>query len=181
MDDIENDNSQRVLEFIQKNPGSHLRQIKRELSMSIGTIQYHLKYLEKQGRITSEKQNMYRYYFPVGMFKQNEKNILKVFKQETAREIIMIIIEKKNPTQKELVDALKLSAPSISWNIDRLIEYDLVDEIRDGKFKRYILKENPQNIVSLMKNYHVGIWNTWSDRLAEMFLSMSKEEKDESS
>ena len=173
MNENENANSQKVLEFIQEKPGSHLRQIKRELGMSIGTIQYHLNNLEKQGKITSEKQRLYRYYFPVGMFKENEKNILKVLQQETAREIIMIIIEKKNPTQKEIIEILKLSAPTISWNLEKLTEFRLIDEVRDGKFKRYTMREDPKNIISLMKNYHVGIWSTWSNRLAEMFLSMS--------
>ncbi|TBR09323.1 MAG: winged helix-turn-helix transcriptional regulator, partial [Candidatus Nitrosotenuis sp.] len=46
MDD-KSDNAERMLQFIQQNPGSHLRQIKRELNLSMGTIQYHLNTLEK--------------------------------------------------------------------------------------------------------------------------------------
>ena len=175
VNDYDNANSQKVMQFIIENPGSHLRQIKRKLNMSIGTIQYHLNNLEKQGRIVSEKQSMYRYYFPVGMFEQNEKNILKVLKHETAREIIMAIIEKRNPTQTEIVNLLKLSPPSISWNLERLIDYEIIQETRDGKFKRYTMAEDPKNIVALMKNYHAGIWSTWSDRLADMFLTMSED------
>lgn len=87
----------------------------------------------------------------------------------------MVIIEKRNPTQTEIVNLLKLSPPSISWNLERLMDYGIIQETRDGKFKRYTMAEDPKNIVALMKNYHAGIWSTWSDRLADMFLTMSED------
>ena len=177
MNDLKNSNTVRVLQFIQENPGSHLRQIKRELKLSMGTIQYHLYLLEKDGKITSEKQNMFRHYFPVGLFQQNEKNILKIFKKETAREIVMLIIERTNPTQTDLIKRLEISAASVSLNLAKLIELGLINEIRDGKFKRYVLLEEPKIIVRLMKNYQVGIWNRWSNTLSEMFISLAREDE----
>ena len=80
-----NNNTTRVLDHIQNNPGCHLRQIKRDLVLGMGTIQYHLNLLEKQGKITSERHNLHKYYFPIGIFSQNEKDILKIMNQETAR------------------------------------------------------------------------------------------------
>ena len=177
MNDSQNSNTQRVLQFIQQNPGCHLREIKRELDMSMGTIQYHLNLLEKEGKVIFEKQYLYKNYYPVGLFKQNEKNILRVLKLETARDIIMYIIEKSNPTQTEIVEKLGLSAASISWNLARLTESEIIGEIKDGRFKRYVMLENPKDIARLMKNYHPTMWTNWSNRLAETFLSFSKEEK----
>lgn len=175
MNDESNSNSIRVLQYIQNNPGCHLRQIKRELIMSIGTIQYHLNLLEKQGKISSERKNLHKHYFPIGLFEQNEKDILKILNQETAREILLIILEKK-PTQTDIVNIIQISPASISWHIKRLIDLGLVLEQKDGKFKRYTLGVDTKNIISLMKNYHPNIWSIWSNRLAEMFLSLSKEE-----
>jgi ABC-type proline/glycine betaine transport system permease subunit len=40
-------NANRVIRFIQDNPGCHLRQIKKELKLSLGMVQYHLDRLEK--------------------------------------------------------------------------------------------------------------------------------------
>ena len=65
-----------ILNFIQHNPGSHLRKIKKELNISIGTVQYQLSRLEKGGIITSSKRGFYRYYFPVAI-KGFDKNILE--------------------------------------------------------------------------------------------------------
>jgi predicted transcriptional regulator len=172
-----NSNTTKVLQYIQENPGSHLRQIKRELGMSMGTIQYHLNLLDKQGKVTTERQNLHKYYFPIGLFEQNERDILKILNQETAREIIMIILEKK-PTQTDIADIIKISSASVNWHIKRLVDLGLVLEQKDGKFKRYTLGVNSKNIVSLMKNYHPNIWNKWSNRVAEMFLTLSKEDNE---
>jgi DNA-binding MarR family transcriptional regulator len=43
----------KVLVYIQQNPGCHLRRIKNEIGMSMGSVQYQLFRLEKRGRITS--------------------------------------------------------------------------------------------------------------------------------
>ena len=179
MNDEANSNTIRVLQYIQENPGCHLRKIKRELTMSMGTIQYHLNLLEKQGKVSSERQNLHKYYFPIGLFEQNERDILKILNQETAREILMMIFEKRNPTQTDIANIIKISSASVNWHIKRLIELDLILELKDGKFKRYTIEKDPKQIVSLMKNYHPNIWNRWSNRLAEMFLSLSKEDNEQ--
>lgn len=175
VNDESNSNTSKVLQHIEENPGCHLRQIKRDLVLSMGTTQYHLNLLEKQGKISSERHNLHRYYFPIGLFEQKERHILRILNQETAREILMIILEKKNPTQTDIANWVEISSASVNWHIKRLTELGLILEIRDGKFKRYTLGVDPKHVVALMKNYHPNIWNKWSNRLAEMFLSLSKE------
>lgn len=177
MNDDPTGNSARILEYIQDNPGCHLRQIKRELNLAMGTVQYHLNSLEKQGKISSEKQNLHKYHFPIGLFEKNEKTILQILNQENAREILLVILEKRNPTQTDIANLIKLSSPSVNWHIKRLLELGLILENKDGKFKRYSFGVDTKYIVSLMKSYHPNIWNRWSSRLAEMFLSISREEE----
>jgi predicted transcriptional regulator len=62
----ESDLRDRILRFIRDNPGSHLRKIKDELDLAMGTVQYHLDRLEKAGRITSQRQGLHKCYFVVG-------------------------------------------------------------------------------------------------------------------
>ena len=89
----------------------------------------------------------------------------------------MSILEKKNPTQTDIANLMQLSSPSINWHIKRLLGLGLIVENKDGKFKRYSFGIDTKYIISLMKSYHPNIWNRWSNRLAEMFLSMSQEEE----
>ncbi|HXX06329.1 MAG TPA: winged helix-turn-helix transcriptional regulator [Candidatus Bathyarchaeia archaeon] len=168
-----NENTEKVLRHIQANPGSHLRMIQKELNMSMGTTQYHLELLEKMGKITSEKDSFQRFYFPVGSFGNVERNILKILNQENARDILLLIIEKKNPTQTDIVNGIKISAGTANWHISKLLELNIIREEREGKFKRYSFNGNPGILVNMMKNYHTSIWNTWSARMAELFISAS--------
>jgi predicted transcriptional regulator len=62
----------------------------------MGNLHYQLEKLEKMGKITSTRRGLYKYYFPAGLFKEGEKEILEVLTHETARKILMYIIERSN-------------------------------------------------------------------------------------
>lgn len=162
----------RILLFIQENPSCHLRKIKKELGLAMGTVQYHLDRLEKGGRITSQRHGLHKYYFVVG-FEENEKILLEVLSNETAREILMFIVEKKSPSQIEIGEYVGISPASVNWHIKRLEDSKIVDGIREGKFRRYRLHGDSRQMAAMLKNFYPGIWDRWSNRLAEMFLSMS--------
>jgi predicted transcriptional regulator len=176
MGDMLNENTQKVLQFIQENPGCHMRWIKKDLNMSMGSVRYHLNVLEQAGRIVSEKENLKKFYFPIGSFQTFERNLLKILNQDTAREIILFIIERRNPTQTDIVNSVKISHATANWHLTRLVILGIIYEEKDGKFKKYLLNGSHDNIVNLLKNFHSSIWDKWSNRLAELFLSSSSSE-----
>jgi predicted transcriptional regulator len=140
----------------------------------MGNVQYQLEKLEKMGKITSTRRGLYKYYFPEGLFKESEKEILEVLTHETARKILMFIIEQKSPTQLDIVSSVKISARSASWHVGRLIDLDIIREFKDRKYKRYQLHESdPKYIITLLKNYYPDICDKWSIRVVELFLSLS--------
>lgn len=172
-------NANRVLRYVLEHPGCYLRQIRRALVISMGTTQYHLRLLEKSRKLTSHRRGLFKHYFASGVFQDNEKNLLEVLSHDTARNILILIIELKNPTQSDIADAIGVSSPSVSWHVRRMVESRIITEVREGKYKRYQLRGDPQPFVSLMKTYYPSLWDAWSDRLAEIFLSLSRDEKKE--
>jgi len=88
VDDVKG-TSEKLLLFIQGNPGCHLRRIRTTMGVSMGTVQYQLDKLEKMGKVTSSRRGLYKYYFPAGLFKENEKEILEVLTHETARKMLL--------------------------------------------------------------------------------------------
>ena len=175
LDEHEN-NLKRVLDYIDSHPGCHLRQIKNELKIAMGTVQYHLNNLERSGKIISERQNWFKCYFISGLFKESERNILKVLNQETSRRILLFILERKKPTQSEIVGELHMAAPSIHWHVKRLVESQVILESKEGKYTRYQVAGNSSQIIKILKQYHPSLWNKWSDNIAEMFLSFGTNE-----
>ena len=101
-------------------PGVICREIRSEFggSQSV-TVRYHLGRLEKAGKVASNRHGFYRYYFPAGLFQDNEKNLLEVLSHETARDIVMFVIEQKSPTQSEIAEEFGGVA-----GIDRLAHHE---------------------------------------------------------
>jgi DNA-binding MarR family transcriptional regulator len=86
----------------------------------------------------------------------------------------MFILEQNNPTQTDIVNNVKISASSISWHVGRLIALKIIREVRDGRYKRYQLHDDgAKYILILLRNYYPSIWDKWSMRIVEMFLSLS--------
>ncbi len=173
------ENAYRIIYHIKENPGCYLRQIKNDLHLSMGSIQYHLQKLEKDGKVISQRSGLHKHYFPNGVFKNHEKEIMTFLTQETSREIIMYITERGDPTQTDIAKKIKISSSSINWHLKRLLNSNLIDEIKDGKYKRYVLNSEISSLYigKLLKNYYPNIWDIWSNRLAEMFLSLSSIEE----
>jgi predicted transcriptional regulator len=169
-------NYDKILRYIHNNPGSHFRKIKNELGLSVGTIQYQLNKLEKDGKIHSIQNNFYKFYFPVGLFQEHEREILQVLNHTSLRKILLFIIEKKNPTKNEIVSYLNISYSSINWHLERLIAYKMIIEKKDGKSTRYSINnkyDNVHKIIKLLQNHYRSIWDSWANRLAEMFILLS--------
>ena len=175
-----NENTFRIINHIKENPGCYLRQIKKNLRLSMGSIQYHLTKLEYDGIIISQMSGIHKHYFPIDVFKEHEKTIMTFLTQENTREIMMFIAEKRNPTQKDIANKLEISPPSVYWHLKRLLNANIIKEIKDGKYKRYILtpETGSLDIAKLLKNYYPSVWDRWSNRLAETFLLLSSVEEE---
>jgi predicted transcriptional regulator len=142
----------------------------------MGSAQYHLSQLEKMGRICSVRRGLYKFYFPAGVFHSKEKSVLEVLSHETTRDLLMFIIEQRDPTHTDIIKYLEISSSSVNWHTTRLIELQIIYEIKDGRYKRYrISGEYRYFIVSFLKNYYGNIWESWSSKLAEMFLSLGED------
>lgn len=164
-------NSDLILEYISKNPGCHLRKIRENLKISMGSLQYHLFRLEKRDKIGSLKHGIYKSYFPAGVFQEQEMNVMRILNQSTTREILFFIIDQKNPTQTQITQKLKIRSPSIHWHLRRLLNLNIIHEVRDGRFKRYSIDTNSighTQIMILIKKYYNTIWQDWSEGLADM-------------
>lgn len=85
----------------------------------------------------SQKNGIYKHYFPIDVFKEHEKIIMGFLTQETPKEIIMLIAENGSPTQTDIANWLDVSPSSINWHLKRLSNANIIKEIKDGKYKRY--------------------------------------------
>jgi predicted transcriptional regulator len=163
-----------ILGFIKTHPGSHLREIKRELNLAMGVVQYHLYTLEKEQKIISRRRGLYKRFYPILLFGDEQLEILDVLSQETERDILLYLLQKPDATQKEVSEYAEISPASVNWHMRRLVEARLVDSEHDGSHVRYVVRGNRGEILTLLKSYHPMIWERWADRLADVLLDISE-------
>ncbi len=57
----------------------------------------------------------------------------------------------------------------------------MITEKKDGKFIRYSINNSEYSkipeIIRLLQNYYKGVWDRWANRLAEIFLLLSDEDR----
>lgn len=157
-----------ILQFIQSHPGTHLRNIKRELNLAMGVLQYHLYRLEREEKIIGHRRGLYKRFYPERGFEAEEQEILSVLLQETERDLLLYLLRTPDATQKELSEYARISPSSTSWHMKRLVRTGIVQTRRQGSFSCYMVKGDPALILRLLRKYHPRIWDTWAERLADI-------------
>lgn len=167
----------KILAFISSRPGVHLREVCRSLGLAMGDVQYHVNRLEKEGRIVSVRRGFYRFFYPASLFAQKQRDVLSILSLDTPRELLLAIIGTPESSQEELSRAVGISQPTVSWHLKRLVELRVVEKRGEGKPYRYRLAgSTPGEVATFLKSYHPTAWEKWSSRLADIFISYSKEE-----
>ena len=169
---------ERIFAYISQHPGIHLRQICRELGLAMGDVQYHVHRLEKGGRVSSTRRGLYRFFYPTGLFGEKQRDILSVLTLDTPRELLLHMLVEPGSDQDALVKAVSVSQPTVSWHLKRLIDLGIVRREQAGRTSGYRVAEgSAQEIALYMMNYHPTVWERWSSRLADIFITYSGAEQ----
>jgi len=92
---LKNEKRHNIYNFILRNPGLHLRELSRNLKIPIATLNYHLRYLEKQGLIEKKSTGRFSRYYTVNQISKIDKKILGVLRRKLPRDIILYVFSWK--------------------------------------------------------------------------------------
>jgi DNA-binding MarR family transcriptional regulator len=160
-----------IYEYIRGHPGSHVRQMARELRLGTGDLHYHLFWLEKHGFVKTKKSGFYRYVFPTKVFREEQEVLLGVLTQETPREILLCLLLDAAMTQGDLAKSLGHSQPTISWHMDRLLQLGIISKRRTSRGIFYEIEADRDDVLSFIKFYHPEVWKGWAGRLGDLVVS----------
>ena len=161
---------QDILEFIINNPSSHLRKIKKSLDYSMGTIQYYLDMLEKEGKIKSVKTRFYKNYFHIN---ESDEAIFSVLNLESPRNIIIYLIQNEPSTHQDIAKGIGLSSSTVSWHMKRLIELKIVKLEYSGKFTVYSLNDR-HTVLKILSRCHTTTWSAMINNMADVFSALNE-------
>lgn len=138
---------QRIYDIVTDDPGVSISAIADRAEVGWGTAVYHLGVLEDNDLVVSMRDGRYkRYYRNGGRFK-GKKEALAAIHNETTRDVVEAVIANPGITQTGLCDELGISAPLAHWHLDRLKEADVVEQERDGRYKRHYVADRAETIL----------------------------------
>ena len=115
-----------IYNYIQNNPGAHLRGISSALSISIGSAQYHLERMVNGELLEAEKDSKYKRFYIARRFSEIEKRIIALLNRPTTRRIIKKIQQRGEVQHQELASLLGVTSQAITWQVKLLKDQDII-------------------------------------------------------
>jgi len=151
-----------IFNFISKYPGVHLREISRKLDIPKTTLNYHLKYLEKENFLLGKSENRYTRYYATKKVGNNDKEILGLMRQDLPHQIILFLFLYPEYSRKDISEDLEKPTTTISFHLKKLLALGIIEKRRVGHSYAYRIKNQKEM-------YHVLI--TYENSLSEDILS----------
>lgn len=118
-----------IFNFISTNPGASFETIKKFFDMNKSTLNYHLKYLERNKQISSKLEGKCRCYY----CELKKKHFIHPYLREkqptltkTQQQLITIIQNNPGVSNKDLIAKIKINRKNLSYNIKKLREQKLI-------------------------------------------------------
>lgn len=134
-DVLNHEKRQEILAFVRDNPGVHLRRIGHLLSISYGTLTYHLYRLEREGYITFAQEGLFkRYYSTAGRMKEMAKEKpMPTALRDLERQIYETILAHPGSAQSHLAQKLGLSRQALHYHIKKLEKSGFISKVPQGR------------------------------------------------
>jgi predicted transcriptional regulator len=141
--DSNNENRQKILDFIEQNPGSTVNAIETDLGIKRGTVRYHVTNLKDAGKILMFRIGNHLSLFrnESALWNKNHKGIEFHLPGTTCKKVCRTIYDNPGITNMELCKKLGLSKGSVSFHIKTLEDIDCLEVEANGRFKNYFLRE----------------------------------------
>ena len=168
---LELDTRRRIYERVHSMPGIHFRALQRELNIALGTLEYNLYRLEKEGLlVTREGGNRKAYFVKEGMDRR-DRDVLAHLRQRAPRQVLTLIVDRPGITFTELREGLFLHASRLSTVMQRLREAGITEEERVGRHTAYRCIEGDR-VRKLLVNYRESFLDELVDRFAETWMDL---------
>ncbi|RJT01412.1 ArsR family transcriptional regulator [Halococcus sp. IIIV-5B] len=113
-EDDESDARDAITGYLAATPGAHFSKVRDDLELGTGETQHHLRRLENDAVVESDRDGDYRRYFPAREFDSFEKVALGVLRRETPRGMVIALLRDPDASASDLATDLGVSRPTVS-------------------------------------------------------------------
>lgn len=137
---LENERRRQIYSVIETNPGIHLRELQRVLSMPLATLEYHLSYMTRKKIVFWETEGYHKRYY-TKPFDPEDKKVLSALRQRRMREIVLIVLANKKVKYRFLSDYLKLPHSTLSFYLKYLVDNNILARTKIGYENLYTVPD----------------------------------------
>ena len=124
------DNSEtrlKILGLIEGVPGIHYRRIKETFNLGNGACAYHLHRLEKEGRIISKKEGVYKRFYPV--IQERKGRSIKTL-PKLRQEIVKLLQQEPGASLMEISYLLDKDKRQINYHLTKMVKNKTVQKMK---------------------------------------------------
>ncbi|MHA1530974.1 MAG: winged helix-turn-helix transcriptional regulator [Candidatus Heimdallarchaeota archaeon] len=157
-----------IYQLVCETPGSYFYEIVSALAKPQGTLSWHLRMLEKDGLINSQKYGGKRLFYPKMLRSESAERAFAILKNNTAAKVFDHIMNNSGCYQTEIAEKLSIHHDTVRHHILRLSEAELIDIIRDGRTVKYFPGELGKELIN-------GSLNVLSERYIRFLIDKLEE------
>jgi predicted transcriptional regulator len=145
-DPLAHDTRAALYEHVQTDPGTYLSAFESvaDVDATFGTIRYHLRILEREGLVVSEKVDGKRRYYPVG----TSPDALQIALESDGTRSILEALADRPDTVTGLAERIDRHPSTVTHHLDRLEDDGLVVREQDGRSVSNRLTPGAQQVLA---------------------------------
>jgi len=146
-----------IYQTITETPGIDVKTLTDMTGINENTLRYHVDRLIATGKISCfSRPGVVRYFQNLGAYSRFEHMVYHYLWTDTPRRILWLLYQHQGLTRQHIADALAISGPSVTRQMDNLIEDSLVENRFPGRSNHYYLTaEAAQTIDTVMSQVPV--------------------------
>jgi predicted transcriptional regulator len=161
----------RIFDFISSRPGTHVREMERDLDMPPGLLTYHLDVLRKENLVSSEDDGYRLRYFPARGFVQKNRRTVSLMRQKQLRKIVLLVLSHGKASFQTIQAELELSKSTISHHIKKLVANEV---LKAEKIEREVFYTaiDPELLINALVMIDGGSDAGVEDRFAQIWIEI---------
>jgi predicted transcriptional regulator len=141
-----------IYEAVAEQPGIEVKALAEMTGINENTLRYHLARLVATGKITCFiRPGVVRYFRNQGAFSRFEQVVFHYLWTDTPRGILWLLSRHPGLTRQQIADALAISGPSVTRQMEHLIEDRVVENQLSGRSNHYYLTEDATKAINQLR------------------------------
>ncbi len=130
----------RVFDAIQAKPGTHARAISREVCLALGSVEHHVRQLEKHGVVFAYQCGRRRTLFVAGDVDPRDAPVIHGLRNPAWADLLAVLLDAEWSVS-EVARELDVPATSVSYHLRRMRDAGLLQCLRMGRESIYSIED----------------------------------------